>query len=551
MGSENKGNISNADENDRQVIDRTLYFIAQRGWTESDGNFLTALCEYLTSAMDVAYAFVGRSIGSPPTDVETVALFGRGERQPNFTYSLAGTPCENVTKDSLCCYPSGIQEHFPEDKLLADMNAESYIGIPLWDSHNQAIGLLSLVDEKPLSNTELANTVLQIVAVRAAAELERQLSEEQLTTQEQQIQATFHNAGVGIAHIAVNGDIRLANRKLCTMLGYSQEALQRKNVKDITHSDDLEKSLASMTQALDAPPHLRGYTREQRYIAKNGRVIWSLITVTLVRDSDGKPDYFVTVVEDITHRKRYEEQLRQARDEAEQANRAKSTFLANMSHELRTPLNAILGFAEMMDEEIHGEIPEKYKNYASHIRSSGHHLLDLINEILDLSRIEMGKLDLDITNCNLPAVAQEVIEILTIKAQLESVALKLDVAPEDFPTVQLDHLRTRQILTNLAHNAIKFSAGGTVTIKLLAEGRSVTIAVNDTGIGMSKEDIAVALSLFGQVDNDYLSRKSEGTGLGLPLAKQLTELQGGKLDVASKPGKGTTVTAYFPLAIKT
>lgn len=535
-------------DRDRKIIDETLYFVAQRGWTKADGDFLTVLCRYLAQTMDVAYVFVGQTIGEPPTEMETLALIGNGESLANIRYSLKDTPCENVSKDSICCYPHGIQAQFPNDELLVDLGADSYIGTPLWDSRGQVIGLIAMMDTAPLTNPALGNTLLQIVAMRVAAEVESRQSQEQLTRQQQLIHATFENAGVGIAHVAPNGDVLLANWKLCDLLGYSAEELQQKNIRDITYPGDIEKSFTSMKQALEAPPHLRGYTREKRYVSAKGRIIWSLITVTLVRDAQGAPDYFVTIIEDITHRKRHEEQLRQARDEAERANRAKSTFLANMSHELRTPLNAILGFAEMMDEQIHGEIPEKYKSYSSHIRSSGQHLLDLINEILDLSRIEMGRLELEITDCNLPAVAQEVMELLTIKAHLESVTLTLETTPKEFPPVRLDHMRIRQVLTNLAHNAIKFSPGGKVAIKLQADEQATSISVSDSGIGMTEQDIAVALSLFGQVENDYLSRKSEGTGLGLPLAKQLIELQGGTMSIRSQPGQGTTVTARFPVA---
>lgn len=547
----NSGTASRNVIRDRQIIDETLYFIAQRGWTASDGDFLTSLVKYLATELDVAHAFVGKTIGTPPEGIETVALFSGGKIRDNISYSLKGTPCENVTGDTMCCYVRDIQSEFPEDILLAEMGADSYIGIPLWDSHAQPIGIIALLDNKPMENAGLAQTLLQIVAVRAAAELERRLSDLQIKINQQQMQATFDNAGIGIAHVSPEGRFLRANRKLCSMLGYSAEEITQKTVQDLTHPDDLEKSLISMRQALEAPEHLRGYSREKRYVAASGRTVWSLITVTLLRDETGEPDYFVTVVEDISHRKRHEEQLRQARDEAERANRAKSTFLANMSHELRTPLNAILGFAEMMDEQIHGEIPPKYRDYASHIRKSGRHLLDLINEILDLSRIEMGKLELDVGDYDLPVLGQEVLDLLAMRAQMASVELELQVQPDEFPIVKMDRTRTQQILTNLVHNAIKFSPKGKVTLQMTADKSQIRIDVTDTGIGMSEQDIAVALSLFGQVNNDYLSKSAEGTGLGLPLAKQLVELQGGRLEITSIPSKGTTVTAIFPIAAVT
>ena len=236
-----------------------------------------------------------------------------------------------------------------------------------------------------------------------------------------------------------------------------------------------------------------------------------------------------------------------ARQTAEAANRVKTEFLANMSHELRTPLNAILGFSEALDQKIFGELAnEKQAEYVRNIHESGHHLLDLINDILDVSAIEAGKLDLNETDFDLNETVEASLRLVTQRAYERGIGLLNRTLGKPL-RVRMDERRLKQILVNLLSNAVKFTeTGGTVSIYAeKGQNGSFTLTVSDTGIGMDADGIGKALEKFGQVNNDS-KLDQEGTGLGLPLAKGLVELHGGTLTIDSEPGTGTAVSLFFP-----
>ncbi|MBX3446867.1 MAG: HAMP domain-containing histidine kinase [Parvibaculaceae bacterium] len=231
---------------------------------------------------------------------------------------------------------------------------------------------------------------------------------------------------------------------------------------------------------------------------------------------------------------------------AEQASQAKSEFLATMSHELRTPLNAIIGFSETMKLEMFGPLGHgKYADYAKDINESGAHLLDLVSDILDISRVESGTDALNEGEVRIECVAQQVLDTMRQKAERAGVACRVE-APALLPPVMADERKLRQILTNLVGNAIKFNVeGGSVAVCLAAGPDGYAISVADTGIGIAREDIPKALSRFGQLE-DQFSRKYEGLGLGLPIVQALTAQHGGRFGIASEPGRGTTVTITLP-----
>ena len=234
-----------------------------------------------------------------------------------------------------------------------------------------------------------------------------------------------------------------------------------------------------------------------------------------------------------------------ARDEALAANRHKSTFLANMSHELRTPLNAIIGFSEVLGAKLFGELGAKQAEYIEDIHASGHHLLSLINDILDLSKIEAGRLDLSLSTFDLSAAIDNALTLMRERASRRGVRLHKELPPA-VGAVTADERAVKQILINLLTNAVKFTEkNGSVTVNAEPDGQSIVIAVRDTGIGIPKEDQAVIFEEFRQGSGDY-TRKQEGTGLGLALSKRLVELHGGRIWVESEPGRGSTFRFTLP-----
>ncbi len=288
-------------------------------------------------------------------------------------------------------------------------------------------------------------------------------------------------------------------------------------------------------------------TRELQILKKDGSVADIVITTALLELSQ-KRRFMVSTIRDVTERKNMMRNLRRAKEDADSANKAKSSFLANMSHELRTPLNAIIGFSELMKNQTFGPINNpKYEEYLSDIHFSARHLLDIINDVLDMSKIEAGKVDLIESEVVIPDVLESVTRIMADRAQAASVRLEIEADPS-MPHIRADQRLVRQILINLVANAVKFSPAGKsvqVRAQFVRPGNSLRVSVVDEGCGIPPDKIRHVLEPFGQV-HDPRQQSGQGTGLGLPLAKAMVELHDGKLTLESEEGKGTRVFLDFP-----
>ncbi|HEY8731541.1 MAG TPA: ATP-binding protein, partial [Candidatus Limnocylindria bacterium] len=239
-------------------------------------------------------------------------------------------------------------------------------------------------------------------------------------------------------------------------------------------------------------------------------------------------------------------EIQQKSAQLEVANRHKSEFLANMSHELRTPLNAIIGFSEVLQQRMFGELNDQQADYLEDIKTSGQHLLTLINDILDLSKIEAGRMELEAAPFSLVAALNNAVTLVRERAQSHGIKLELVVAPE-LDTMVADERKLKQVLVNLLANAVKFTPdGGTITLRAVRENGEVRLAVHDTGIGIAPEDQRRIFEEFQQASHQG-ERSREGTGLGLTLSKRMVELHGGTISVDSAPGKGSTFTVALPI----
>ncbi|MCW8914964.1 MAG: PAS domain S-box protein [Magnetovibrio sp.] len=340
------------------------------------------------------------------------------------------------------------------------------------------------------------------------------------------------------------GDINYVNEKFVEVTGYSKEDVLGRNPRLLKSPDTPHFVHNDMWAKLKSGQEWRGEIKDMR---KDGTEFWAYATIAPVKDENGRITHFVATHEDITMRKQADIQMREATKQAQLASRAKSELMANMSHELRTPLNAIIGFSDSMLSGVFGSLGnDRYVDYVRDIHASGQHLLELINDILDVSAIEAGKLVLRPEPLEMKTVATSCLKLVQHRANEAQVKLFHHVE-KDIPDLLADERRVKQVLLNLLTNAVKFTPeDGQVNLNiLLSPDGGLRFEVEDSGIGMDDQGIEKALSQFGQVDS-RLSRRYEGTGLGLPLSKSLVEAHGGTLDIRSRIGHGTTVVVHFP-----
>ncbi|MEO5373483.1 MAG: PAS-domain containing protein [Alphaproteobacteria bacterium] len=372
---------------------------------------------------------------------------------------------------------------------------------------------------------------------------ERKQAEERLRQALAEQNAIFESATFGIA-IVRDRRIHMINRALEEMLGYDRAELAGLSTAVIHASPEEFERIG--TEAYAALERGETYRAEVRIRRKDGSLFWAYAAGAAIDPS--RPRHgSIWVIEDITDDRRAQEALLDATHTAENANLAKSQFLANMSHELRTPLNAIIGFSDFIRSEIFGPVgQQQYLTYATDIFNSGHHLLTLINDILDLSKIEAGRFELCEETVDMIGVVENCLTMVRVRMEETNVALHTHV-PTDLPLLKADRTSITQIVLNLLSNAAKFTPpGGSVTVTVAMDDQSrMVITVADSGIGIPAEALESVFEPFQQA-NATISRTHGGTGLGLPISRRLMTMHGGSLTLASTVGQGTTATLTFP-----
>ncbi len=375
---------------------------------------------------------------------------------------------------------------------------------------------------------------------------EHRVTEERLRQSEERFRHAFEDAPIGMALVAPEGRWLRVNARLCEILGYETEQLLGMTFQDITHPDD-QDTIQFAWRLLSG--EIRHYQIEKRYLHRDGHVVWVLLDVSLVlAEPDGAPLYFIAQIQDITDRKRLEAELAAARDEALESAQAKSQFLANMSHEIRTPMNGIIGMTDLL---LGTQLNASQRDFAQTIQGAGNALLGLINDILDLSKIESGKMALDEADFSLREFIEEAARLFEPQASAKGIALATLVYSDVPPMLHGDEGRLRQILVNLVGNALKFTKQGEVMVRVTCEaddgrGTMLRFAVSDTGIGIAPEAQARIFESFAQADGST-TREYGGTGLGLAICRQIVRLMGGEIGAKSEFGRGATFwfTARF------
>jgi len=394
---------------------------------------------------------------------------------------------------------------------------------------------------KPISPDEVVHS-LNNCFDKVQLRKKREQVEMALMEREAKLQAIMGSVADGILMISAEGTIEAANPAAHTLFNYPAAALTGSGVAALIPGGVATLEFAAEERSADAPA--AGWTIGRR---RGGEDFDMELNVGRMMFHD--QPYYTATIRDVTERLRQQAELEAAKTEAELANGAKSEFLANVSHELRTPLNAILGFSEMLLAEKFGALgSQHYADYAQYIHDSGSHLLAIISDILDVSKIEAGKLAMQFEATDVGMLCDSAISLLKTRAQKDKISLVTDLAA-DMPDLFVDPRITKQILINLLTNAVKFTdQGGTVALATTRrDDGGFRFTVSDTGIGIAAENIERVLLPFGQVDDLYTKNK-EGTGLGLPLAKRLTEMHDGTLTLESELGVGTVVTIDLPPA---
>ncbi len=535
--------------------------------------FYEAVVLQLANLLDCEMAFIACPDPKEPGNFVTLAISKEGELQANFSYPIAGTPCGEVGDRNRCVIPSGAREAYPDDELLVDHEIEAYVGVPFINAQGQQIGNVGVMSRRALTNPGNVEAITQLFGLAVAAEMERMAVEQRFSD-------LFEFAPDAVVITNQEGIIVEANRQVETMFGWTCTELVGQPV-EVLMPPELRAGHPHLRMGYieSASASLMGSERGDLFGArKDGTVFPVEISLGPMKTSDGP--LVAASVRDVSERQRIVGELRTIANELQQANliiekdrgvladrvaertadlltanaelvrasQAKSDFLSIVSHELRTPLNGIFGMNELL---LKTELNEQQQRYVTACSSSAKVLTQLVNDILDLSKIEAGKLEIDPCECDLEAFVYDVAEVMSHTVQSKGLAMHCRVSPNACVSGLCDDTRLRQILVNLIGNAVKFTSAGSVTIRLervaaTDEATRLRFEVSDTGVGIPSDRLDRLFKVFSQVDNST-TRQFGGTGLGLSICKQLVELMGGEIGVESQEGVGTTFWFEFDL----
>lgn len=525
----------------RKKIENTQLFLLQSGLVTSEGGFFKAIARYLSESLGMDYVCIDRLSGDC-LSAQTLAVYNNCNFEDNVEYTLKDTPCGEVVGKVICCFPSGVTGKFPKDKVLNDMGAESYIGTTLRDSTGRPIGLIAVIGRKPIENTFMAESILKIVSIRVAGEMERMESDEKLIKSENLFRTLTRLTPVGIYLTDVVGHCIYANEKWLEMSGMTlDEALGDGWIKAI-HPDDRDHVLSNWEKMVKANGK---WNLEYRFLTDSGKITTILGLATELRDEKGNIDGYVGANIDISERKQMEGRIRQS-----EKMEAVGQLAGGIAHDFNNQLAGIMGYAEMLAARIDDK---NLRDYAENIIRASKRSADLTRNLLSFAR--KGKyLEVPV---NVHNIIEEVVTVLerSINKRIE-IKRMLKATPA---TISGDPTQIQNALLNLAINARDAMPGGgelsftteNVSIEKtplkehaheVPTGRCLKLCVSDNGLGMDKEVIK-------HIFEPFFTTKGvgKGTGMGLASVYGTVKSHHGFINVLSEPGKGSTFFLYFPL----
>ena len=512
--------------------------------------YFTQLTAFLAERLDVQFALVGELVGEGCAKVRTIALYADGALRDNTTYELADTPCEHVITDkSVYVHTSNIQPDFPKDIMLRDMGVEGYVGAPLIASDGSVLGLLAVLTRLPVSNPDVIANLFGLIAWRTSAEIERLRTDNAFQLGQERFRDFAECSSDWFWEM--DADLRFCyfSERFREVSGVPPERLLGKT-REETGIPGVDVAAWEQHLAdLHAHRPFRNFTHPRTQ--DDGSVKWLSISGQPHFDVNGTFKGYRGVGSDITRLKETEAALRHAKTSAEVASNAKSEFLATMSHEIRTPMTGVIGMAQLL---LGSPLAPDQQHKVETIISSGNALLTILNDVLDLSRLEAGKIEIEAADFVLADMIKGVTDLLVGKAEEKGLDLVCDLDAGLPQQICADNMRVRQVLINLIGNAIKFTERGEVRLSVAQErgsanGLFLSFEVTDTGIGIAPEHVGRLFDKFEQVDASA-SQSHGGSGLGLAIARKLVERMGGEIGVDSQEGQGSRFWFTLPVGAR-
>ena len=518
--------VALTDISERRQIEDALRFLAQCGATPSGGDFFQALARYLAQSLGMDYVCIDR-LQEGLLTAQTVAVYFNGKFEDNVSYTLKNTPCGDVVDKQVCCFPRNVRHLFPLDAVLQEMQAESYLGTLLWSSPGQPNGLIAVIGRRPLAQPELAQSILQLAAVRAGAELERRQAEEARDAAYRRTVATLESIGDGFFSLDRQWRVTYINARGARLLGKSREELLGKNLWE------------SFPQT-EALPFRKAYERALAEQALTSvEAFFPPLNAWFEARAHPTPEGLSVFYQDITERKQAEEQIRQASEELARSNKDLEQFAYVASHDLKEPLRMVSSFTGLLQERYRGKLDAKAEEYIGFAVDGAVRMQRLIEDLLTYSRVAREK---TLVSTDVAAVVDDALRSLRAAIEESGTAITRD----PLPTLKANAVELAQVFQNLIGNAIKFRrpdfASAIHVGAYREEGRWV-LSVRDNGIGVPAEQFARIFEVFQRL---HPRDEYPGTGIGLAIVKKIVERHGGVIWLESEVGKGTTFFFTLP-----